>query len=340
LSDTRAETPRLLYLRRADVAELTGDSCAVYVEAVRGALALHARGRTVQPLKPYLRRNGGGHVADRIIAMPALLESERPIAGLKWIASKHDNPEKRGRERASGLIVLNDCEANFPVAVIEAGFVSGMRTAAVTVLGAEYLARRDARSVGCVGCGFIGRLQVRSLLEARPELDQVRLFDLDGTAAAALARELDREGRATIRVCESAEECVRGSDVVVASTVTERPYIELDWLRRGTFLSNISLMDVCDDVFVQADKVVVDDWEQCNREGKPIHRLTEAGLFSRDRLHAELGEIVLGEKPGRESEDEIVLLNPMGLAIEDVAAAQAVYERALERGAGTWLDLY
>jgi N-[(2S)-2-amino-2-carboxyethyl]-L-glutamate dehydrogenase len=330
------ESPKLLYLRRSDVAALAGESCAVYVEAVRRAFALHARGRTVQPLKPYLRRDRNGHVADRIIAMPALLDGERPVAGLKWIASKHDNPEKRGRERASGLIVLNDCESNFPVALLEAGLVSGMRTAAVTVIGAEYLARRDARVLGTVGCGFIGRLQVRSLLESRPGLEEALLFDLDGRAAEALAGEL--EGRA--RVCRTAEECVRGADVVVTSTVADRPYVEFAWLAPGAFLSNISLLDVCDDVFLNADKVVVDDWEQCNREGKPIHRLTQAGLFSRDRLHAELGQIVLGERPGRESDDEIVLLNPMGLAIEDVAAGQAVYELALERGAGTWLDLY
>jgi len=335
------ETPKLLYLRRADVAALAGDSCAVYTEAVRRALALHARGQTVQPLKPYLRRNANGHVADRIIAMPALLDGERPIAGLKWIASKHDNPERRGRERASGLIVLNDCETNFPVALLEAGLVSGMRTAAVTVVGADHLARRDARSVGCVGCGFIGRLQLRSLLESRPGLEEVSLFDLDEQAAEALARELEeRLGNGRVRVCGSAEECVRGSEIVVATTVTDRPYVEFAWLSPGTFVSNISLLDVCDDVFLNADKVVVDDWDQCNREGKPIHRLTEAGLFSRDRLHAELGQIVLGERPGRETDEEIVLLNPMGLAIEDVAAGQAVYELALERGAGTWLELY
>jgi N-[(2S)-2-amino-2-carboxyethyl]-L-glutamate dehydrogenase len=331
-----SESPKLLYLRRTDVAALAGDSCAVYVEAVRRALALHAQGRTVQPLKPYLRRNGDGHVADRIIAMPALLDGERAVAGLKWIASKHDNPEKRGRERASGLIVLNDCESNFPVAVLEAGLVSGMRTAAVTVIGAQHLARTDARTVGIVGCGFIGRLQVRALLESRPALEEVLLFDLDARAAEALARGI---GERT-RVCRTAEECVRGADVVVTSTITDTPYVEFDWLAPGAFLSNISLMDVCDDVFLSADKVVVDDWEQCNREGKPVHRLTQAGLFSRDGLHAELGQIVVGERPGRESADEIVLLNPMGLAIEDVAAGQAVYELALERGAGTWLDLY
>ena len=330
---------KLLYLRRSDVAEVVGDSCSVYADAVRGALALHARGETVQPLKPYLRRGRNGHVADRIIAMPALLEGERPIAGLKWIASKHDNPGKRGLERASGLIVLNECETNYPVALMEAGLVSGMRTAAVTVIGAEHLARPDARSLGCVGCGFIGRLQIRALLESTG-LDELSLFDLERPSAERLARELEERLDGRVRVCETAEECVRGAEVVVTSTVTAKPYLGFAWLAPGSFVSNISLLDVCDDVFLNADKVVVDDWDQCNREGKPIHRLTQAGLFSREQLHAELGEIVLGERPGRESADEIILLNPMGLAIEDVAAAHAVYELALERGAGTWLDLY
>jgi ornithine cyclodeaminase len=99
-------------------------------------------------------------------------------------------------------------------------------------------------------------------------------------------------------------------------------------------------MDVHKEVFLQVDKVVVDDWNQCNREKKIIHQLTTEGRFSREQLHAELGEIVSGKRAGRETNDEIILLNPIGIAIEDVACAQRVYLQAQKKQIGTWLSLY
>ncbi|HEY7414302.1 MAG TPA: hypothetical protein VH593_03850, partial [Ktedonobacteraceae bacterium] len=122
--------------------------------------------------------------------------------------------------------------------------------------------------------------------------------------------------------------------------VTSTPYIRYAWLQKGTFLSNISLMDVCKEVFLQVEKVVVDDWDQCNREKKLLNQLVIEGLFSREQLHAELGEVLAGTRPGRESEQEIILLNPMGIAVEDIACAQVFYLRALENAVGTRLNLY
>jgi ornithine cyclodeaminase len=99
-------------------------------------------------------------------------------------------------------------------------------------------------------------------------------------------------------------------------------------------------MDVHKDVFLNADKVVVDDWEQSNREKKIINQLVMEGRFSREQLHAELGEVLAGRRPGRESDDEIIVLNPMGMAVTDIACAAEVYTRARRQRVGTWLDLY
>src|SRR5690606_30325529 len=140
------------YLNREHIRLAGGDSSELYVEAVGNALALHAEGDYVQPLKPYLRANGqAGHIADRIIAMPAHIGGGAPVSGLKWIGSKHDNPSARGLERASGVIVLNDPATNYPLAILEASLISGMRTAAVTVIGARHLAKPQFRAVACIG---------------------------------------------------------------------------------------------------------------------------------------------------------------------------------------------
>jgi ornithine cyclodeaminase len=328
----------ILYLNRRDVRAAMGSSIRGYVEALRVALALHAEGKTAQPLKPYLRWRRRGHIADRIIAMPGYVGGAHPMAGIKWIGSKHDNPSTRGIPRASAVIVLNDPETHFPVAILEGGEISGMRTAGVTALAAEYLARPGFQAVALVGCGFIGRLHGLGLLESFPAIERICLYDHDSRAASTLAQEIARDGL-TVTVCETAEEAVCRGEVVVPCTVTAKPYIELDWLMPGAFVSNISIMDVKPDVYLGVDKLIVDDWEQANRERKTINQLVLAGRLKQSDLHAELGDVVRGHKPGRTSPDERILLNPMGMAIEDVACAAAVYRSAREQGAGTWLTL-
>lgn len=330
------DDPRILFLSRSQIADLGGGESDLYVTALREALVLHAEGKTVQPLKPYLRVNGkAGHIADRIIAMPAHV-GDPGMSGLKWIGSKHDNPQRAGRERASAVIVLNDPATNYPVAVLEGSLISAWRTAAVTALAARHLARKDFTTVALIGCGVIGTTQITALLQQFDHVETVHLYDSNDAAARALAAKLP----VSAVVAASAEDAVRAGDVVVPCTVTDQPYIRAEWLKPGTFLSNVSIMDVHKEVFLAADKVVVDDWDQSNREKKIINQLVLEGKFSREQLHAELGEILAGSRPGRESDDETIVLNPMGMAVEDIACATEVYRRAVDRGVGTWLDLY
>ena len=334
-------SPEILYLSKSDIIRVGGLSSDLYVAAIRQALTLHAAGKFVQPLKPYLRWGGpGGHIADRIIAMPAYIGGESPAAGLKWVGSKHDNPSRRGLERASALTILNDPESHYPIAVMEGSLISGMRTAAVTAVAAGHLAREGFRDVACIGCGPIAQMQLLTLLEQFPSIISIHLYDLDPSAAYRLIEELGRRfPDIEYRVAASGEDAVRAGDVVVTCTVTAKPYIPFDWLRPGSFISNVSIMDVHKEVFLKVDKVVVDDWEQSNREKKIINQLVLENRFSRDQLHAELGEIIVGQRTGRETDEEIILLNPMGMAIEDIACAQVIYREAVAAGIGTRLCL-
>jgi ornithine cyclodeaminase len=330
--------PGLLYLSRSDVAAAAGEGAGLFVDAVTDAFALHARRETVQPLKPYLRWRANGHIADRIIAMPAYVGGDRAVAGIKWIGSKHDNPTRAGIERASALIVLNDPDTHYPVAVMEGALISAARTAAVTAVAARHLARAGFTTLTCVGCGPIGRQQVFTLLEQFPALGSVWLYDTHEAAAVTLAEALAaRCPHVEVHIAADAASAVRAGEVIVTATVAEHPWLPAAWLRPGSFLSNVSIMDAAKDVFLSADKVVVDDWDQCNREGKIIHQLTTEGSFSREQLHAELGQIVIGQRPGRERPDEVIVLNAMGMAAVDVACAKAVYDRARQAKIGTWL---
>ncbi|EJL82856.1 2,3-diaminopropionate biosynthesis protein SbnB [Herbaspirillum sp. CF444] len=333
--------PSLLYLSRADLASLGGGSSQPYVDAIHDGLAAHARGEYVQPLKPYLRWPGADHIADRIIAMPCYVGGEQPVAGLKWIGSRQHNPASFGRERASAVIVLNDAQTNYPIALMEGGLISGMRTAAITAVATRYLARQGFTDVACIGCGPIGRMQIQSLLEQFPGIARLHLFDLSHTSAAAMAATWSEQyPHVEFLPATSAEAAVRAADVVVTATVTDTPYLPFDWLKPGSFVSNVSIMDVHKDVYEKADKVIVDDWDQSNREKKIINQLVLEGRFSREQLHAELGEIVIGERPGRENDEEIILLNPMGMALDDLVCARHFYHLALANKVGTSLPLY
>ncbi|RIL40406.1 2,3-diaminopropionate biosynthesis protein SbnB, partial [Staphylococcus epidermidis] len=137
-------------------------------------LTAHAQQKFVQPLKPYLRANGkDGHIEDRIIAMPSYIGLKDPISGIKWNGSKHDNPSKRHMERASGVIILNDPETNYPIAVMEASLISSMRTAAVSVIAAKHLAKKGFTDLTIIGCGLIGDRQLQSMLEQFDHIENV-----------------------------------------------------------------------------------------------------------------------------------------------------------------------
>lgn len=339
--NSTAKIPTILYLSKSDIIQLGGNSSHLYIEAVNHALTLHAKGEIVQPLKPYLRWRGNeNHIADRIIAMPAYLGGESSIAGLKWVGSKHDNPSQSGLERASALIVLNDTETHYPLAIMEGSLISGMRTAAVTAVATRHLARKNFSHVTCIGCGPIALMQLLTLIEQFPSITTIHLFDLSPLAAKNLVETLHQSfPDLKYQIASDAQEAVRQGEVVITCTVADKPYISYDWLQKGTFLSNVSIMDVHKEVFLKADKVIVDDWEQSNREKKIINQLVLEGRFSREQLHAELGEILLGRKPGRESDEEIILLNPMGMAIEDIACAQSIYQKAVAKQVGICLNL-
>ncbi|MBO1628313.1 MULTISPECIES: 2,3-diaminopropionate biosynthesis protein SbnB [Bacillus] len=333
--------PELIYLSKQDIINLGGYESEIYVKAIKQALTIHSKKNFSQPLKPYLKTNKEGeHIADRIIAMPAYL-GEPNISGIKWIGSKFDNPIKKNMERASALIILNDPETNFPIAILEGSVISSMRTAAVTVVATEYLAKNGFERVSIMGCGLISRMHINSLLEQFNSIKQINLFDLDNEKAQVLAQDMKKRfNNVEFQIHSSAQRAVEVAEVLVTCTVADKPYIKSEWIQKGTFVSNISIMDIEKDAFLKAGKVIVDDWDQANREKKIINQLVLEGKFSKDMLHAELGDIITGKCAGRTTDEEIIILNPMGMAIEDISCAHEIYEKARENGAGTVLSLY
>lgn len=321
---------KLLYLSGADV-EAVGVGVGEVIEAVEWAFVEKGHGRVEMPPKP------GIHPAEDsfIHAMPAYIPALR-AAGLKWVSGYPKNPH-RGLPYISGLIVLNDPDTGLPVCVMDAAWVTAMRTAAATAVAAKYLAREDAETVAIVGCGVQGRTNAAALKELLPCLRRVRAYDIRPEALSSYVAEMQARLGLEVQACAGPERAVRDADVIVTATpiVKEpRPLLALDWLKPGAFVCPLDFDSyVKSEVFAAADKFYTDDVEQ-----ERYYR--QVGYF-RDlpQPQGDLGEVVVGVKPGRERADELIVSLHLGLAIEDMATGALVFERARAAGIGTWLEL-
>lgn len=337
---TNSEEP-ILYLCGKEVESICSEIDTVAV--MRDLFSLHGSGKTILPDEAYLGWTNANGEQVRSLNMPGYVLGKGPMAGTKIINSNPANV-LRGLPRASGLTMLYDSLSTRIICVMEAAHLSSLRTASVTGLAVDLLGLKSIKTVAVVGAGVLARAHLK-LLQRLPELRRILLFDLKRERAEELAREFD------VTITTTAEEAIREAQLIVPVTTVTAGYIQFDWLQRGALLSNVSLDDPCPDVVFKADKVIVDDWKlvkadqrrligRMYREGKvagPDSPRIESQNGTR-RIDAEFGEVVLGTRAGRESDEEIILFNPFGLAIEDVALATAVYSVARESGVGKFLE--
>lgn len=321
-----------LFLSDEDVGAILHPDIAL--EAVRDAFRCHAAGRIDQPLKPYVRPLGREkeRIGGRFIAMPAFVGEPIIAAGVKWIAGFPANVE-RGLPRASGLMVINCVETGRPLAVLECGTLSARRTAAVARLAIEHLGP-TTRTIAIIGAGPIARSVIDSIRCDAGMARLIRVYDLDHSRLVRLVSGLADTNGCPVEAAETLEGCVGETSVVVTATTATRGYLCPEHMPECRLIVALSLEDCTPELFLGSDKVVVDDFDQACREEKLLHRLVQEGRFSREKIHAELGEIVTGRKPGRESDTERVYANMMGMAVEDIAVGHAVYRAALAQGIG------
>lgn len=326
---------KFIFLNDKQVSELLSNADAY--EAVAGALECHARDEFEQPLKPYIRPRGRDQefIGGRFIAMPAYLGGQFQIAGLKWIAGFPANVA-RGLPRASGMVILNSTETGRVKAIMECSTLSARRTAAVAAISFDRLAPAGPRRVAVIGAGPIAHAILNALADKPTrQIEDVRLCDMHPERAERVAAALVGSGLPPVRVFTSAEKSVAGANVIIPATAgSTGGYMKAEWLSPGWLIIAISLDDCAPEVFLSAHHLVVDDFDQCCREEKLLHRLVIAGSFSREKVSATLGEVVAGiaRKPVREGEN--VYVNPMGLAVEDLAVAFTVYRKAVAMGIG------
>jgi len=323
------------YLSGPDI-DLLGLANAEIVGAVEGALRAHGEGRAVvEPRVHLIPDNGGaGHFNVLRGHLPAPDGSGIKVVG-DFVANYG-----RGLPSELGLLTLYDPATGIPLSIMDATMITACRTGAMTAVGARYLARPDSRVLGHVGARGTALWNV-TLLDEMFELEEIRVTSRRPESREAFAQELRLRTGTPVRVTATAQEAFDGADILVeASRLTRpEPLLRTSAVRAGAFVvpyGTISAVEL--DLLDVMDKVVVDDWReaQSGRFGS-LRRHVDSGRLSAESLHAELGQIVTGQRPGRQGQDERILLWHRGLAILDIAVGQLILHRAQETGTGTML---
>ena len=322
----------MLVLSRSDVlALLTLPDC---IEAVEAAFRCHAEGRTLGPGVLGVPAAGGGfHIK------AAGLVAERTVFAAKINANYPDNPQRFGLPTIQGTVVLADAVNGTPLALMESGSITALRTAAATAVAAKFLARADADTVTLVGCGVQGEMQLTALAAVWP-FKRVWLVDVDASRAEALAVRVAGRDGVDAKARADLQGALAESDICVTCTPSRRAFITRADVPPGMFIAAVGAdsqgKQELDPSLVASATLVVDVLEQCAEIGELQHPLA-SGLMTREDVHAELADVVAGRRTGRTRADEITVFDSSGTALQDVAAAVAVYEKA--RAAGRGMDI-
>jgi ornithine cyclodeaminase/alanine dehydrogenase len=320
-------------LKRKEVAALLGlGEC---IAAVEQAFGLHGEGKTLPPgILGMHFQEGAFHIK------AAELHLSRPYFAVKTNGNFFQNMKRFGMPNIQGVIILCDADNGYPLAVMDSIEITITRTGAATAVAAKHLARPDSKIVTICGCGNQGRVQLRALAQVLG-LERAYAFDNDEGVARRYADDLSAELRIDVKAVRDLGGAVGESDICVTCTPSKQHFLSREYVAPGTFIAAVGAdgadKQELDPRLMASGKVVADILDQCATIGD-LHHAIEAGLVTRADVYAELGEVVAGKKPGRESRDETIIFDSTGTALQDVAAAAIVYEKAASNGIGLKID--
>ena len=320
---------KVLYLSRADVEKVNLDMPTV-LKLVETAFQEKGKGLVEMPPKPGIHTQPDAFIH----AMPAYIPAMH-ASGIKWVGGYPEN-YKQGLPYISGLLILNDDITGLPYAVMDCTWITGARTGAATGVAAKYLARPESETVGILGCGVQGRTNLEALSVLFP-IKRVYAYDVLPEAQEKYIAEMSEKYSFDFIAVKTPKEAVVESDLVVTAGPIlhePKPTIEKGWLKPGGFGSAVDFDSYWQpESMAQMDKISTDDVDQ-------FTYYRSIGYFQHTPdPYADLGEIVIGKKPGRERENERILAINLGLAIDDMAVAPEIARRAFDMGIGTMLPL-
>lgn len=320
----------ILYLSRHDIEKLNIPITEV-IRVVGKAFLEKAKGRTEVPPKPGIHPQKDAFIH----AMPAYIPKMKS-AGIKWVSGFPENP-KHDLPYISGLLILNDPQTGFPMCVMDCTWITAKRTGAATAIAAKHLAKQDSKVLGILGCGVQGRSNLEALVVVCKNLEEVRAYDISERNLQKYVEEMTAKHGLKVVPVASPKKTVENCDIIVtAGPILKHPHpvIEASWFKDGSFACALDFDSYWKpEAMHSMNKFCTDDHNQ-------LAYYKKVGYFSNiPQAYADLGEIVNGKKPGRENQEERIMSMNLGLAIEDMATAILIYQKATKTGTGTRLPL-
>lgn len=317
-------TTETIILTRSQVAALLGhDEC---IAAVEKMFRLHGQGKTAEPGILGVHATAGGfHIK------AGVMDLSKSYFVAKMNANFPGNPKQLALPTIQGVVIVCDASNGRLLALTDSIEITIQRTGAATAVAAKYLAKKSSESLAVIGCGNQGRVS-GEMLSSIFSLKEVRLFDAESANAKQLQIELSKTVSAKVKVCGGVEEAVKEADIVVTCTPSRKPFLTRAMISPGTFVAAVGAdneeKQELEEALVAESKLVTDVTTQCATIGE-LHHVLERNLMTREDVHAQLSDVVSGRKKGRTSEEEIIIFDSTGMALQDVASAAIVYEKAL-----------
>ena len=273
---------------------------------------------------------------DRINCLPAAIKSEK-IYGMKWVSVFPDNPHKYGKPNLTAVILLSELESGFPVAFMEGSLCSNLRTAAVGATAAKYLARKDSNVIGFIGAGEQAKTHLLSMLSALPELKVCKVSSHTTASEDKFIKQMKPLcPQLDFVTCNSDYKMsVQDCDVIVTAISGQEKILQADWVKEGAFYCHVAGLEDDFAVAKKADKIVCDNWSVVKHRTQTISQMYQQGLLTDSDIYADLHEIIIGDKPGRESDREFIYFNSVGMSFVDITLANWMYRKVLSAGLGT-----
>lgn len=307
------------------------------IAALEQAHIQYSTGRAVMPVRLVVPLP---QIQGRITSMPGFLSDDKALA-MKVVTYFQDNP-KKDLPAILGTILLFSSETGKLIAVMDGSYITGIRTACVSAVATKALANPETPVLGILGAGVQARTHIQALSRVR-KIQRIKIYSPSGTSAAAIKKDLEPSTGLTIEVAPTAAEALRDADLVVTASTAKTPIVTPELLKPGAHINAVGShrpdLRELDGATMARATVVVDSREAIMAECGDILLAIEEKAIGKDHIHAEIGEVLAGKKPGRSSAAEITLYKSVGIAIQDVATANLVYRKALERRVGTNVDV-
>ncbi len=279
-----------------------------------------------------------------MLFMPAAMQELQGI-GIK-IVSVFPNNVSLGKPTIAALMLLSDPQTGEPLAFMDAGFMTALRTGAGSGVATRHLARRDARKTAVFGAGTQAVRQLEAVLEER-DIQEVLVFDIDQDRARAYIQECSQElsrFNVDLQIAESPRQAVLDADIIIAATTSASPVFSGQDIKAGVHINGIGsfkpeMQEIDETAISRADKIVIDSFQAAFAEAGDLIIPVQKGLLSQDDIYGEIGKIACGDAPGRQSQEEITFFKSVGIAAQDIAVSKLIYENAKARGLGSSFEL-